>query len=1355
MAVTFRNSGRIGAKTFGIPTNGSRVTMAAYVRVNSLPTSGSQTMFVRGQCRFTAQGTAGGSTFSFNIQGQSGAGVTRLHTRAGAAVGVVYHVALVYDKDDVSRRFVAVNGAKAPWAADLSGPLGTINWLGYGGNGTDFTIQRAFFLDGYAATDDDIFAMAADIDAAPVVFGAGAAIPGVLSMYHSLEGTVGTDVHANEPGVSWGGDPNYGILEPTRTAPEDTVRYADSMACNGALAVGRAYVGSSGRTLTVILTDGDGRGRIVPQGTSTAAAPSIRIDGGAPVALPTTAAAGAYVQPTADALFFPLPEGVCVAPGQSVTLEAPVAWIAPQVGFAPKIDGLAVDNFAGKPISDGLWPDAPPIRVGTNAAITVATEYTPIAMNKNRALSFRRGVDAAYWPDGTFKGAFTSASLAMSGNANGVDPEGIAGVEGLWAIGWDDYDHSNPVTMTLQGDGGASTVTEVGDYRNDGDSEGRGKVRVYDVKFGAPSTYTLRGAIDATTTTIPYVETTVGSLSNGYLTIDGEQILVGTRNAAARQYEGCTRGWNGTVAAAHADGAALVGRRRARYGSIRITMSAPDGANMHYANFVVYQPGAWPVPAEVGAVTLPPRDDMALDPKVLSYLSPGMGVFRHMDGTPAQGYDVAEPEQLALPGGPHYAARRYVDRLHFASVGPFDPVASPYFYATTPWPSAETYTATLGAAIATTPPPGTVETVVIAGGRETPVMFGQLLFGGGEIMRVVEVPRAGDLYKVERGSRNTPTRTHAAGPISVGYRIPITQASQYVPPDPTVHRYEAVFDQDLSTPLSFGRHLDNGGNSPWDGGDDVNIAAKRTLTLDAPLSASSLQVYATPEEDSDWDFIAPNINLVIGAEVLSVSAVDRVARKITVKSRPSGAVAYAAGTVATTRSFGVLMQSADGTKRGYNRLYNSKNLILPTAIDRALVLVGDDALGLGGSSMPAVVQAFDAPNAHPKEFVSPYGVFPYAVTARQTAAAPGAWHWLCVPGRASDAAVYEAAKQVRDHFPAGRRVIFELGNEIWNWGFDNTQAYYLMAPTLRQANNLDLYILRSRSAFEVAYACFAEVGRQGELIHAVCWQTQADILDDCRRLGVEPDAMAVAPYLYPPKTAAYGSVFNAIDDDQACDLYTFWTYYDTGIEQFRRIAGAMKRNIASHEAATGRRPMSICYEGGLESIITPGTPGLSDPLGKRRRDVAYNPNFYFTERDFYAALRELGGFELYAQYEIAATAAYEPPTKDAVRLWGMLRGPAQKPGYGDGRDGGADNRRYRYAAPEDLTKTGDVYCDSVRMQAWLDHQKAFLAAQSANPPDPDPVDPPPPNPEPGTGTPTISFAKPGRLVVSRFRPRFR
>ncbi|OJW18811.1 MAG: hypothetical protein BGO49_17460 [Planctomycetales bacterium 71-10] len=1343
MAVTFKNSGKINAKTFNIPFIGARVTMSAYVRLNSLPTSGMQTLFVRGQCRFTAIGPAGGSTYTFNAQCMSAAGTTRTHSRAGAAVGGVYHLALVYDKDDASRRFVAVNGAKVPWAADLSGPLGTISWLGYGGSDSDFTIQRAFFLDGYAATDADVSALAGDADAAPAVFAAAAATPGVLAMYHSLEGAVGADVRANEPGVSWGGDPNYGIPEPTRATSGDVVRYSEPMACKGALAVERAYVGSAGKTVTVILTDGEGRARVAPQGDATAAAPSIRIDGGPPIALPTTASAGAYVQPTADALFFPMPAGVSVSPGQAVLLDAPAGWISPQIGFAPAIFGLAVDNFAGMPISDGLWPGAPPARVGTNAAITSATEYTPVVMNRNRALNFRMGMNAKYWPDGTFKGPIVNAILAQSGGYNRVDPEGIAGKEGLWAIGWSDYDHANPVTMVVGGDGVGSVVKEVRDYRNDGDAEGRGKVRVYDVRFGATTAYTLREAVDATATTIRLVEPIVGSLNESYLVVDGEQILVGSYDAVARTCAGCTRGWNGTVAAAHAAGAAITARRRARYGNLYVTMTCPDAPNLHYADFVAYQPGSWPEPTKPGPVTLPPRDDLALDEAMEGFLSPGCGGFRHMDGTPAQGFDVAEPEQMAKPGAPHYANPGYVDRLHFASVGPFDPAASPYFYTPTPWPASETYTATLAAAIATAPPPGTVETIAIADGRRMPVMLGQLLFDGGEIMRVVGVPREGDEYRVERGSRNTPTATHAAGPIVVGYRIPITQASQYIPVDPATHRYEAVFDQDLSTPLTFGRNLANGGYSDWGGTDDANIAARRTLTLTAPLAATALDVYATPAAESDWDFIATNINLAIGSEVLVVAAVDRAAGKITVKSRPAGAAAYPAGATARTRSSGVLLQGPDGTKRGYNRLYNAKNAILPTAIDRALVFVGDDGLGLGGSGTPAVLQPFDAPDAGTKEFVSPYAVFPYAETARQTATAPLAWHWLCVPGRSTDAAVYEAARQVRDHLPAGRKVIFELGNEIWNWRFPNTQVYEIVSHAVGLANHRELYILRSRAAFEVARACFAEVGRQGELVHVVCSQTGVDILADCRRLGVEPDAAAIAPYIITPKTAACGAAFTAVDDDQACDLYTFLTYYDGSILQYRQMMASMDRMLASHEAATGRRPLKFCYEGGLEAIVLPGTPGFSDPLGRRRRDIPYNPNFYFTERDYYGAMRSIGGVDLYMQYEIASTSPYTD-YDDSLYLWGLLRGPAQKAGYGDGRDGGVDNRRYRYAAPEDLTKTGDVYCESVRMQAWLDHQRRWVAAQAGNQPDP----------EPGTGTPAISFAKPGRLVISRFRPRF-
>lgn len=1350
MAVTFKNSGRINPKTFGIPSTDDKITLSAYVRINSLPTNLPQSMFGRGNAWFSATGTAGGSTFYFGASSYTTSGTLYTAAKYGASVGTVYHLIFVFDKNDPSRQFFAVNGAKTPWPG--TGGLRAANSIGYGSNSNDFTIQQVFYIDGYAATDDEVLALADDVGAAFGMFSTAAAIPGVRAMYHSLEGTIGADVHAGDPGFSWGGDPNYGIAEPSRPSAADSVRYVEAMTCSSATTIQRAYIGSSGKTLTIIMADSSGTSRITPQGTSLALPLSIRIDAGPSIALPTTAETGAYVQPTADAMFFRLPDGFTVSPGQQVLLDAPAGWLIPRFGHCPVINGAEVGNYAGMPISDGLWPNAAPTRVGTNSGLYSPVTYPSSLINRNRALNFGYGSDLR-WPDGTIKGNLKNRMFAVSGSPNSVDLSGIAGKEGLWVIRWDDYDHSNPVNITLSGADAASVVEAVA-YRNNGDDHGKGKAKVYDVRFGAPSTYTLRTNIDATTTTIPYIEANAYALSGGYLTIDGEQIQLGTRNTSAKQYEGCTRGWNNTIAAPHTAGASITGRLPQKHGTIFISISSPNETETHYVNLAAYDPESWDIPATPGPVSIPPPNAMEFDPALRSYLEPGAGALRHMNVTPSMAVDIDEPEQLATPDQPHFADRKFIEKFHLASVRPFDPVASPYYYTPAPWPSSETYPAELGSPITTAPPPGTIETIKITNGRATPVIRGQQLFVGQEVMRVIGVPRSGDDYSVERGSLNTPTSAHPAGPITVGYRIPITQSSQYTPPDPAIiHHYEAFFDESLSSPIEFGRNLANRFDPGWGGTDDANLTARRALTLKSPLSPTSLVVNASPTAPGDWDFIARNMKLVIGSEALVVDSVDPGGETIVVKSRPATAASYPTGTTATTRSSGVLLQSPDGTKKAYNFPYNLKSLMLPTGVNRALITTTDDTGTVRTPSTAFSVQLFDSPNAGTQEVVSPAGYFSYELTAKQTALAPEAWHWLNLPARATDATVYAATKAVRDNLPAGRKVLFELSNENWNWTFSNATSMYVLASVCRLASHKEAYIMRSQSAFEVAKRCFAEVGRENEIVHVICWQTQSEILSDCRRLGVQADALAVAPYLYPPSTADFGSVFNAIDNDQACDLYTFQTLYELSSEQYRKIAETTVKSIETHAQITGKRPLMTYYEGGLEVIVGRNTPGVVDPGGRRQRDIINNPNFYFTERDFYAAVRELGRVDLYMQFCLSWPASWDAG-RDRVNFWGLLRGVAQKPGYGDGRDGGVDNRLYPFVDPPDLTKGGDVYCESVRMQAWLDHQKAFIAAQAANPVDPDPDDPAPTDPGTNPNTPTTSFAKPARFVISRFRPRF-
>lgn len=1340
MAITFKNAAQFvpGSKT--IPGAKKKITMSVYVRVNSTGL-GARTLFQRGNLVMTIYGADGMWSPAVRVVST---------TTQGPLIpfGATYHFIFVYDEDDPSRRFFAVNGTKVMMPTGSPFPAYTDRtYYGHAAGGVDFTIEKAFYLDGYAASDADIEALAADSASAYSVFSAAAATPGVESMYHSCDGPIGSAVQATDPGVTWNGNPHYTMAASIPNPAVDAIEYADPLEYEPWVRIQRAYVGSSGRSVTVVMSEATGRFRITPGASTLLAAPTIRIDGGEPIALPTTPEAGLFSQVNADALFLALPPGVAVQPGQSVVLDAPEGWFPAAVGYSKAAVAQPVDNYAGTSVAKSLWPDEPLVRLGGNNEGPDREMVMWSAANVANYMAVGGYTGLTYWPDGTLKGDFTGLQIMAGGDENEADLPGIRGEEGLWVVRWDDHDPANPVTMSLSGSYSAHVV-ERPEYRNDGDSDGRGKVRVYSVLFRQPWPYTLASSIDATTTTIPFAAHLPGGFQSSapplYIEVGGEQIYVAKTNASLKRFENCTRGWNGTTAAAHATGSTLVTRYVQAYGAIRISSSSPDSANTHYANLAVYSPGGWEVPESPGAISLPPPDNTATNPRFKAYLEPGVGAFRYMSETPIQGSerDVEHPEHFTRPDDPHFEGRRVVVTYHIKEVRPFDLGSTPYAYLSSPFPSAERYEAVLGGPITTTPPSGTVETITIVNGRTTPVLHGQSLFGGGEVLRVVGVPLSGDEYQVERGAEGTTTTTHPAGRIEVGYRLPLAAITQIRPDDANWdHYYEAVLDENLSASPTFGADL----YKRWDGDEDVNISARRPLTLTAPLSASGLVLTVAPASPDDWDVIAKNMRVTIGSERLIVTAADRAAGTITVASRSSGSAAYPTGTTATTSAVGFLIESDDGKIRGYNGLFTNYSSLFAIGVDRALVFTSDDGIGIKRATTAARVQQFVGAGARTKPYIYPSAKASYESTAKFTAAAPGCWHWLNVAFRATDAAIYAAAKAIRDNVPRDRKVVFEFGNELWNNAFIQTKVCYKIARLCGQPSHREVYLLRAKSAFEVVKRCFAETGRQDDLIFMICWQTAVEILADCRRLGVDPDGVAVAPYLSVIPTPTYGAVVNAIDDAQACDMFTFNLVHATGAGTLRRIGDVMKASLAAHEQVTGRRLLAAAYEGGLGRPLGTPQPYVHNPKERRARDVIKHPAFYYVQQSIQELMRPIGGLDLFMQFTLTGM----PKTPD---YWGMQQAQTSKPGRGDGRNGGVNNLDYSFMNPTDLlVGGGDGITESPRMQAWLDHQVAWREANTSGP---GPKEPEPPHPDPQPELPTIYTARPRKFVASRFRSRF-
>jgi hypothetical protein len=350
-----------------------------------------------------------------------------------------------------------------------------------------------------------------------------------------------------------------------------------------------------------------------------------------------------------------------------------------------------------------------------------------------------------------------------------------------------------------------------------------------------------------------------------------------------------------------------------------------------------------------------------------------------------------------------------------------------------------------------------------------------------------------------------------------------------------------------------------------------------------------------------------------------------------------------------------------------------------------------------------------------------YGMYiPPEVTAIATGKFPRAALHVNINPDAVDDFVWTLMRRIRDNFPAGRTVIVEYSNEPWNFAFASFGHSTLAAYTLGYENpyTLSYYMRRSAEVGNIARAVFKETGRESEIKLMLNCQIGSDQpknhLTYAAKNGWQVDRIGNAPYL---NIDTGQGAFATWDDDQLCDLWPVFLWYDTRAGSYNGWTATARKAIADYNnfaALSGNGGCQLMgYEGGIEMAAPTGSPNQVT----RGMDLVYNPNWYWMEDTFYRWAQRQG----YVNLHVYSLSQYHSPN-----LWGMYHWPRQKPGYGDGRNGGTDNR-LRLARPgQPHTKAPNEnidYNDSVRGQAFIDWIKAVdggtLATEyTVAPPDP-------------------------------------
>jgi hypothetical protein len=1240
---------------------------------------------------------------------------------------VVNHIAFTFDKDDPSLQAVYVNGVKTLLRNPKDQPLfketaGLV--LGVVSDSAtyqrDFELESFLVLNDYAMTLDDVYHHMNGDDVASI--GGSASWRG----HWPLVGTKGAVPASGDLGLanaidgSWPFTPYIGP-----TTPGTSLTYGDPMPFVSQAIYDTPLVCSSGKSIQVAVKLASTGAPLAVSAGSTTIMPTIRINGGSPITLERPICTGSHY----GILYF-LPKGYQVQKGDSVTFSVADGWFSTGFGAASGTTDLAAVNRAGLP----KYNSSPAtMRVGynyTGPAVYWSYEWSP----KNWALRLdvdnSKGNPPALRTDGT-AAVNIRPLLNTTSSANAIDRTGTPLPLGLWAVGWDDANPASaPTLMTFIKNGGG-LIVERPEYRNDGDASGVGKVAVFEVKKATwtASLTAACGSGDAILT-LDSTANAAGKDSSGnavqWIKIDDEYMEIMTVNAAAKQIT-VNRPLFGSTAASHAAGATATISHYNLFPTIYFDVWNKNGTP-NYSNLVIYPPGDWTVPDTPGPVVLDrsPSAKKGIGKFIMDSLNPGVGVTRHMDSTPTFN-PVCEVEDMRQDSDAYWAGQyKSLNRFNIASTRPMDPTTSPYVISHC---DGEEFTATLGAAIATAPPARTVETITITDAVAVNLTPGQRLKIDDEIMQVRDV--AGTQVQVVRGSGRTTPTTHAAGPITVRYRVPITSTSQYRTNDAVAFELITATPHKLRSNVWFSTPTYT----------DQNTLARIDVTLTAAVTSNSQTVFSVSAATGDWLYLAPGLHIVFDSEEVIVSSADKTAGTITVARGKNSTTAanHASGTVGKGRSPGVFCVSLDGTRYAWTEQIGWGQNFLVTGPNSLLVNIGVDmggqpGLHVGNQTWDPTPVMSSGLDLRSYKLDLPGRSYSIEHTAKVTAQCPGAFHWLCIPMTATDDLADFYAEKVRDNLPAGKhKVVVEVANEVWNWVFP-FNAIIAKLGQLFGIGSIDWWVRRTKQITDRVRAVFAEQGREAEVLLALPYQTGGvgTVLARARALGVDVDVVSTAPYFRPNNTQAHLDAFNNSDDEQGNDIWIWDMEFDgSGKGQTNRNDGASRR---LHESITGRPLLFIHYEGGVDHCLPVPSSGMTSGAlvngFARNLDQNYNPNRYNVSWDYIYVLNRTAGSDGIALFNHCQCPAGPLTGGGYYAMWGDFEYNGQQAGRGDGSDGKANNLLCRATPGLPNSKHPTVNMAenvvSVRGQAVLDYQAKYVADQGGSDPDPQPENQPAP-----------------------------
>lgn len=335
------------------------------------------------------------------------------------------------------------------------------------GNQCIFTVGDVNVWNGYAATKDDYFSLSQGGD--PTEIGKDA-----TSRHRwTLSGANGTTPANGDNGLE---DSYTKTLNLSLLGGPGSIVYTDNLTYKASVQTSaKSRIGTSGKTLFLYFENSLTGAPVTP--LSINSAPTLFINDKNFGELSTYLCDGkrefiAYLLPAQ------------VNHGDTVKLSAPEMWCTTTAGAVQKISDDAITNRAGASAfeTESLTKT---LRMGMNFS-------TPPSYDQLYYLSKNQRYKCGYWsnasiaPDGTptsFSGSQSSTNIENYYFVrNVIDSTNYPGQTGLRAICWDSPISSNTTFSLDTEDKSLTTITERTDLANPGDSNGNGRVRVFDIQ---------------------------------------------------------------------------------------------------------------------------------------------------------------------------------------------------------------------------------------------------------------------------------------------------------------------------------------------------------------------------------------------------------------------------------------------------------------------------------------------------------------------------------------------------------------------------------------------------------------------------------------------------------------------------------------------------------------------------------------------------------------------------------------------------------------------------------------------------------------------------------------------------------